>query len=167
MLKNKWHLLALINSGIILLLISFILYFHFSISEKMVYVDNNKLFEEFRMTKEMRKTGEKEFNKKKATLDSLYIEIQREDLSKEFKEVMMKEFISKRDEFDQFNQKFAIEESSKIWTRISSYTGDFAKNKKYKIVFGSNNKQNILFAEETIDVTKELLDYINKKYSGL
>lgn len=167
MLKNKWHLLALINSGIILLLISFILYSHFSISEKIVYVDNNKLFEEFRMTKEMRKTGEKEFNLKKKNLDSLYIEIQREDLSKEVKEIMMKEFISKREEFDQFNQKFAVEESTKIWSRISSYSKDFSKDNDYKIIIGSNNKQDILYADDSVNITEELIAYINKKYSGL
>ena len=86
------------------------------------------LFEEFRMTREMRQIGEKEFNHKKTLLDSLYLEVQREDLSKELREKMMKEFVSKRDEFDQFNEQFALEESKKIWTRINSYSEQFAQD---------------------------------------
>ncbi|NHN27980.1 OmpH family outer membrane protein [Flavobacterium jejuense] len=167
MLKNKWSLLALINSVLIILLTGFILYKFSNSSEKIVYVDNNKLFEEFRMTKEMKKIGEKEFNKKKANLDSLYLEIQREDLSKEIKEIMMKEFVSKRDDFDQFNQSFAIEESEKIWLRIASYSKEFSKENNYKIIVGSNDKRNVLFADESLDVTRKLLEYVNKKYAGL
>lgn len=167
MLKNKWSLLTLINLILVILLTAFILYKFSNSSEKIVYVDNNKLFEEFRMTKEMKMIGEKEFNKKKANLDSLYLEIQREDLSKETKEVMMKEFVSKREEFDQFNQVFAIEESEKIWSRITSYSKDFSKENNYKIIIGSSDKRNILFADDSLDVTKQLLAYINKKYSGL
>ena len=167
MLKNKWSLLALINSVLIILLIVFVVYKFSNSSEKIVYVDNNKLFEEFRMTKEMRKIGEKEFNRKKGYLDSLYLEIQREDLSKEIKEAITKEFISKRDEFDQFNQSYAVEESEKIWSRIVSYSKDFSRINKYKMIVGSNDKKNVLYAEESLDVTNEMLAYINKKYAGL
>lgn len=167
MFKNKPSLLTLINSLLIVLLTIFILYKFLDSSEKIVYVDNNTLFEEFRMTKEMRKIGEKEFNIKKATIDTLYLEIQREDLSKETKESMMQEFISKREEFDQFNQSFAMTQSDKIWSRISSYSKEFSKENNYKIIVGSNDKRSVLFADESIDITKQLLAYINKKYAGL
>ena len=93
--------------------------------------------------------------------------MQREDLSKELREKMMKEFVSKRDEFDQFNEQFALEESKKIWTRISSYSEQFAQDNNYKVILGSNTTQNVLYGNKTLDVTKELLEYINKKYSGL
>ena len=167
MFKNKPSLLTLINSLLIVLLTIFILYKFLDSSEKIVYVDNNTLFEEFRMTKEMRKIGEKEFNIKKATIDTLYLEIQREDLSKETKESMMQEFISKREEFDQFNQSFAMTQSDKIWSRIASYSKEFSKENNYKIIVGSNDKRSVLFADESIDITKQLLAYINKKYVGL
>ncbi|NJM80352.1 MAG: OmpH family outer membrane protein [Flavobacterium sp.] len=145
----------------------FIVYSQLSKNPEIVYVDNNKLFDEFRMTKEMKKIGEKEFNSKKANLDSLYIEIQREDLSQETKENMMKNFVSKREEFDQFNQSFAVEESKKIWSRINSYIKDFSIENNYELILGSGDNRNILFANESKDITNDLLTYINKKYAGL
>lgn len=167
MFKNKWSLLALINFVLVTLLIIFISYKFSRVEEKIVYVDNNKLFEEFRMTKEMRKKGEKEFNDKKVYLDSLYLNLQRQDISKEAKDIMTKEFIVKREEFDQFNQSFAVTESEKIWSRIISYSKTFSKENNYKIIVGSNDKRNVLYAEESIDITKQLTEYINKKYAGL
>lgn len=167
MFKNKPSLLTLINSLLIVLLTIFILYKFLDSSEKIVYVDNNILFEEFRMTKEMRKKGEKEFNDKKVYLDSLYLNLQRQDIAQETKEIMTKEFIAKREEFDQFNQSFAVTESEKIWSRIISYSKTFSKENNYKIIVGSNEKRNVLFADESLDVTKKLLDYVNKKYAGL
>ncbi len=119
------------------------------------------------MTKEMKKEGEKQFNSKKATLDSLYLEIQREDLSGQTKEILMQEFVAKREEFDSFNKVFAQEESNKIWTRINSYTQQFSKDKNYKLIIGSSNQGDVLYADKSVDVTAELLQYVNKKYEGL
>ena len=165
--KNKTLIFLFVN---ILLIIGLAVFFIFSYLKQdcnIAYVNNNTLFEDFRMTREMRKIGEKEFDTKKRILDSLYLELQREDLSKEAKELLTKEFVDQRNEFDQFNNQFALEESHKIWSRINSYSEQFAKENNYKIVLGSNNKQNVIYADESIDVTKELLAYINKKYSGL
>lgn len=119
------------------------------------------------MTQEMKLAGEKEFNQRKYTLDSLYLKVQREDISEQHKESLMQSFISKREEFDQFNKAFAQEESSKIWLRINNYTKEFSKENNYKLIIGSSNQGNVLFADESIDITTELLYYINKKYDGL
>lgn len=118
------------------------------------------------MTKEMKSIGEKEFSSKKKELDTLYSKLQGNLVQNE-KENLMKQFIEKREEFDQFNQTFALEESDKIWTRINNYTKEFSKENNYKIIIGSENKRDVLFADESIDVTKELINYLNKKYAGL
>lgn len=165
--KNKLLIFLFVNLLLTIGLVVFLIFSNLKQNRDIVYVNNNLLFDEFRMTREMKKMGEKEFNTKKRILDSLYLELQREDVSQELKDIMTKEFIAKRDEFDRFNEEFALEESKKIWSRINSYSEQFAKENNYKIVLGSNNKQNVLYADESIDVTKELLVFINKKYSGL
>jgi len=157
--------------NIIILLVSIvsilILFRFFSMSKKIVYVDNNKLFENFNMTKELKKSGEREFQFKKAVTDSLYTKLQHPDLSSSDKKIVMQEFLFQKEELERFNQYFAVEQSSKIWARIKSYSSEFAKENKYQLVIGSDNKANVLFADEEIDVTNNLLIYINKKYEGL
>ena len=79
----------------------------------------------------------------------------------------MKLLISKREEFDYFNQTYASSEAMKIWNRIDSYVVKFSEEKKYKIIIGSNSKRDVLFADKKNDVTQELIDYVNKRYEGL
>lgn len=159
------------KTNLIILLVCFIsviffLFKSFNANPKIVYVDNNKLFENFNMTKELKRLGEKEFNAKKSKADFLYKKLQSSDFSISEKEILSKEFIQSKDDLEQFNQIFALEQSSKIWVRIKSYSVEFAKENKYELVIGSDNTTNVLFADENIDVTKQLITYINKKYEG-
>lgn len=167
MLKNKLNLLFIFNVLLIGLLVT---YFVFRILEpykKIVYVDNNKLFEGFTMTKEMKRVGEKEFNARKIGLDLLYTKLQSQTILEGDKKTIMQQFIRGKEELEQFNQSFATEESSKIWSRIHGYTADFSQENKYQLIIGSQNKQAVLFADENVDVTNELLTYLNKKYEGI
>lgn len=166
MKKNTQKALFLGNALLISLLAICVIYIY-SKNSKIVYVDNDKLFESFNMTKELKNVGEKEFNFKKAMVDSLYTSLQSPTLSSTDKKIVMQQFIQQKEELEQFNQYFASEQSSKIWARIKSYSSEFSKENKYQLIIGSENKINVLYADETIDVTKDLLTYINKKYEGL
>ncbi len=119
------------------------------------------------MTIELKKIGEKQFNIQKLHIDSLYSKVQSPLISNDNKKMIMQQLIQAKNELEKFNQDFASEESAKIWIRIKSYSSEFAKENKYSLIIGSENKTNILFADEQIDVTNDLLTYINKKYEGL
>ncbi|MEZ0129133.1 OmpH family outer membrane protein [Flavobacterium sp. LBUM151] len=166
MIKNTQKALLICNVLLISVLIFFML-FNYLKKNEIVYVDNNELFENFNMTKELKNSGEKEFNLKKAKVDSLYSSLQSPNLSSSDKKLLMQQFIQQKEELEQFNQYFAAEQSSKIWARIKSYSSEFSKENKYQLIIGSENKTNVLFADEKIDVTNDLLTYINKKYEGL
>lgn len=165
MLKNNLKTLTFVNLIVILLIIGFLLFDKIYTNEKIVYVDNQKLFDNFQMTKDLKKMGELEFNSKKKEIDSLYIKIQG-NLNESEKENLMKLLISKREEFDDFNQTYASSEAMKIWNRIDSYVVKFSEEKKYKMIIGANSKRDVLFADKEIDVTQELIDYVNTKYEG-
>lgn len=167
MKKNTTTILIIVNV-ILLLLSSFFIIKNFTApTTKTVYVDNEKLFNDFNMTKELKRVGEKEFNLKKSITDSLYVKINSSEITPAEKKIVMQQFIQSKEELEQFNQKFAVEQSTKIWSRIHSYTTAFSKENNYQLIIGSQNKQSVLFADENIDVTNQLLTYINKKYEGL
>ncbi|WP_317133531.1 OmpH family outer membrane protein [Flavobacterium humi] len=147
-------------------MLCFLVFQYFSHSEKIVYVDNAKLFEGFYMTKEMKKIGEKEFNARKTILDSLYSKLQSGNIADAERKSLMQHFIQGKEELEMFNQNFSAQESSKIWSRIQGYVDDFSKEKNYDLIIGSENKQAVLYASERTDITNELLGYINKKYEG-
>lgn len=164
MQKNKLLLLVLVNFILLIILAVCLFFLKKSNDNAIVYVDKVKLFEGFKMTNEMKSVGEKEFEKKRLVVDSLYANLQKEDQKSNSQ--LVQEFVQKRDELDQFNQSFAIQESDKIWKRINSYVKEFSQEKGYKMIIGSENNNEVLYADEKIDVTPQLLLYINKKYEG-
>lgn len=165
--ENKFRILIITNIALFLLIVvGAATFFIANNSPKIVFVDNVKLFDGFNMTKELKKRGEQEFNSRKKVLDSLYAVLQQEGASEIQKEAITRELIAKKQEFEAFNQQFATEESAKIWSRINGYTSDFSKEKNYDFILGSENKRSVLFAKETVDITNELIIYINKKYEG-
>lgn len=166
-LKIKSNPLIVINIVLIAVLIIFFTLRILESDKKIVYVDSVKLFDGFVMTKEMKRVGEKEFNSRKSVLDNLYSNLQSPTISASEKKELMQQFIQRKEELEQFNETFGAEQSTKIWSRIKSYTAEFSKDENYRLVVGSDNKQTILFADEKIDVTNELLIYLNKKYEGL
>lgn len=158
---------TVINVVLICALIIILLFQFFRQNTKVVYIDSAKLFEGFAMTKEMKRVGEKEFNSRKSKLDTLYSVLQNSSITAISKEQVMQDFVRRKEEFEKFNRSYPQEQTSKIWLRIKSYTSEFSKDKKYQLVIGSDNQQTVLFADEKIDVTDELLTYLNKKYEGI
>lgn len=167
MIKNTSKALLVCNVLLISLLVVFVVVNYTLKRPKIVYVDNVKLFDNFNMTKELKNSGEKEFNLKKNTVDSLYAKLQYPEITSSDKKLIMQQFVQQKEELEQFNQYFAAEQSSKIWARIKSYSVEFSKENEYQLIIGSENKINVLFADEDIDVTNNFLTYINKKYEGL
>lgn len=159
-LKDNLFYLVLFNISIMFTILGYLIY---APNNNVYYVDNVKLFDGFTMTKQMKSIGEKEFNKKKKGVDSLYTLLQNPTTSnKSTTEI----FIKKREELEKFNQEYAINEVEKIWARINVYSNEFSEEKGYTIVIGSDNKRNVLFASKQIDITNDLLAYMNNKYEG-
>ena len=167
MLKNKLNLLVIGNLFLIILIIGLFTFKVFEPNNRIACVDNNKLFDGFTMTKEMKRIGEKEFNTRKLILDSLYSKLQSPTISEGDKKITMQKFIQTKQELEQFNKNFGAAESAKILSRIHGYVSEFSKENNYQLILGSQNKQTVLFAGAPIDVTNELLTYLNKKYEGL
>ena len=52
--------------------------------------------------------------------------------------------------------------TSEIWKQLNQYMQDFQKDKSYTYVFIKSN----VIADESKDVTKEALEFVNKKFKG-
>lgn len=100
----------------------------------------------------------------KSKIDSLYSKIQ--NSNSEEQKILMKEYVVLKQNFEQYNQQFAFEESQKIWKRLDSYISDFSSEKKYKLIIGSEKKGDVLYGDEKLDITNELINFVNSKYEG-
>lgn len=164
-MPNKFLLPITILTSVVLSVV--LCFFIFSNSSSdVVYVDNEILFEQFKMTKELKKEGEKTLLLQKKKIDSLQILVAT-DLTEAEKEDIVRKIIEARQQLEFFEQNFVETNSEKIWERIHIYTKEFVKEHDYQLIIGSQYKSDILYSSKELDITQLMLDFINNKYEGL
>lgn len=152
-MENKYNLLFI---TVFILLIHYLIVFITLIffKNKVTYIYNVKIFN---IINKLKNGGEEEFNALNFDLAHLYSKLQSSHLS----------YLEKKEELNQFHFSFGHEQSSKIWARIKSYSSEFSEKKEHQPLICSRNKTSVLFADENIYVTNDLLPYLNKKHHGL
>lgn len=149
-------------------------------SSELVYVDVNKLIEGYSRTKIAKQEFEKKANVLKGNVDSLVTNWQKE-LSNYEKErsglsakelELKKELLSNKQQqlnaYQEAIQKQIQEEDKKITqtviNEINDYVKEYGKNHGYKIIFGASGGGNIMYAEESSDLTEKVLKGLNAEY---
>ena len=168
--------------AVIALLISAFSFFYFKSSTELVYVDVNKLMEGYSRTKIVKSEFEEKAKTLSANVDSLMAGWQSELKSYEKERTTMtekelelkQELLSNKQQqinnYQQAIQKQIQEEDKKstqtVVNDINDYIKEFGKSKGYKIIFGANGGGNIMYADDATDLTQEVLEGLNKEYSG-
>ncbi|MGX7666038.1 OmpH family outer membrane protein [Flavobacterium pedocola] len=155
------------------------LYFAKSGSE-LVYVDVNKLIEGYKRTKVAKAEFDKKANVMKGNIDSLVANWQKELKSYEKERTSLsanelklkQELLSNKQQqingYQEAIQKQIQEEDKKVTQTvindINDYVKEFGKRKGYKIIFGASGGGNIMYADESTDLTDEVLKGLNAEY---
>ncbi len=153
-------------------------YYMFNIQQrKYAYVELSSLYSEFSLTKKL----ESEFRSveliRKNYLDSLgltlnLMERQLRNQKSVSPEQMngyenYREYIEdKRNEFEQSNAALKEKNETQIWTQINSILKTYGQENGYEFIFGLNGTGNIMYSKESLDITPEVVAYINVSYSG-
>ncbi len=169
---------SLIFSSVALLLAGWV----FFKSERMVYVDSARLVNGYKGMETARAEFQKRTATMKANVDTLISEIQKEimkfekesaKMTAKEKDLTKKLIQTKQQQLGDYQravkEKAAQEDSQltkKVLDEINAYLKDYGKLHQYKIILAATDYGNIAYAEEGIDITDEVLDGLNKKYSG-
>ena len=148
--------------------------------QKTAYVDTTKLIQEYSEMKDV----EAEFNTRSETvkgqLDSLAISFQRE--VQEYQQNMNSMTTAQRQEIEEglMRKQQAIQQQQQrmgnqlreesdvvidsIVGKVKTYVKEYGKENGYTYIFGSNESANIMYAEEGLDITQEILEKLNSDY---
>lgn len=176
MIEKKMSLLL----GIIALLISLFGLFKSYNSSELVYVDVNKLIQGYTKSKTAKAQFDKKASMMKANVDSLVGKWQnelkiyeKERGSMSPREIKLKEELlsNKQQQINGYQeaiQKQIQEEDQKITQSvindINDYIKEYGQNHGYKMIFGASGSGNIMYADESTDLTEEVLKGLNKQY---
>lgn len=165
-MKNKFIFVSLLT------FISLGLFIFIWISRVEVgYIDTLRAYNEFNYKKELQVKYDQLEKRLTVPVDSLQLEItyalkdsinrDRVHIEKLQKDLYV--FQSKRKmELDRLDKEYF----SVVWTQLDEYTKTFGEEHDYKIIFGVKGDGNIVYAKQGMDLTDDLIDFINKKYEG-
>lgn len=149
-------------------------------SSELVYVDVNKLIEGYSRTKTARLEYDKKATSMKSSIDSLVAEWQKELQAYEKEQSLLtpnelklkQELLGNKQQqisnYQEAVQKQIQEEDKKmtqtVVNDINDYVKEYGKRNGYKIIFGASGGGNIMYADESSDLTEEVLKGLNAEY---
>jgi outer membrane protein len=141
-------------------------------TKKIGFVTTLKVFEEFTLKKELEGDYKKVQIIKQTYLDSIKLNIQslavtskqvdKEEKIADYKKV----YLLKENQFNQENEALYQQYNEQIWKQLNQFIEDFGKENGYDYLLGASGQGSIMYANEKEDLTKQIIDYVNTKYSG-
>lgn len=150
-------------------------------TQKIVYVNSDSLLNEYEYFKSIRNQFEEKSKKAQADLNAKGTAFQREvaqyqqqanSMSADQRAATEERLARKQQELATYNQNASnalaneeAAENEKLYEKVSVFLKKFAKEKGYKMVLTySKGNSSILYADESLDVTKEVVAGLNEAY---
>lgn len=151
-------------------------------SERIVYVDSNKLINGYSGMLDARKSYQEKAAVWKANIDTLTNEVKQQIMTyeKESGKMTQKErqlsqelIRTKQEQLAQYQQAMnakAREEDQKmtgeVLTQINAYIKKYGEANRYRIIVAATEYGNLAYADEELDITEEVLEGLNNEYEG-
>ena len=150
--------------------------------QKTAYVDTTVLIKEYKEMKDVEAQFTSKSDSVRKQLDSAAQSFQQEvqayqsqmnSMSETDRKAKEQELMQKQQMLQQQQQMVGnkLREQSNtvmdsIVTKIKDYVKDYGKENNYTYIFGSNESANIMYAEEGLDITQDILSELNEGYNG-
>ncbi|UPT68655.1 MAG: OmpH family outer membrane protein [Sphingobacteriales bacterium JAD_PAG50586_3] len=158
----------------ILLFVGYATYQHLD-KPKTAYVELQKVFDGFEMTKEMSVDIEKVQKVREMQLDTIGVRIEmfKRMLNTQYNPALVDSI--KRKEYEYYLKKQSYDDdmatltttyNDKIWKQLNQYISDYGRENKFDYLHGAAGNGSIMYADSSHNVTNEVIAYVNDKYSG-
>lgn len=145
-----------------------ILFINRSQQKKIAVVDAVKLFNSYKMKMELeaKSAGRLEYLSHQA--DSIKKELMAKgnvkDIPKAEVETLYKAFTQAQGMLEQEYQQSNQSINEQVWKRLNPLIDEYGKNEGLRLIIGANGMGSVLYNDDYYDKTKELTDFVNKKY---
>lgn len=173
----QWAMLA-----IILALVVAVAWLYLERSPRIAFVQTGHLLTNYQGFKDASQAYRQKSSVWQANMDTLARELnvlkeQYEENKKSFstreKELTTTLIQTRQQQLDQYrqgiSQKAAQEDqemTGRVVQEINAFLKEYGEKHHYKIIFGATEMGNIVYAEDAIDLTEEVLDALNRRYKG-
>jgi len=146
--------------------------------QKTGWISVPQVFNGFEYKKELEKKYTKSEEARKKIIDSLELDLKvlyktiktskKEDVALNSKfEFQRQNFVEKQHQLEEDNANMKNEFNTQILNQLNQYVKDYGKENNYKFILGAEGNGSLMYGAESEDLTKEIITYINNKYSGI
>lgn len=142
---------------------------------KMAYIDNVAVFNGFTYKQELESKYKGVIDRRQDILDSLRIGIEslglklRSDstpsLGKKY-QTNVRDYQELNQRFTQDNEELSQRYDEQVWKQINQYVKDYGNARGYDLIMGTSGSGNLMHGSSSLDITEDLLEYINRRYAG-
>ena len=168
---------ALVLAVIAIVLAGFSVFHSFHAKPRIAYIEMGKIYENFKLKKELDVKLKKSDDVYTHLLDSmkfliteLYNELNGQPVTDKIKlellQQMEKGYQYRSQQQEEAYQNISKEYNEKIWKRINEYVEAYGKSKNYEFIFGANGLGSIMYGNAADNITEEMTEYINNQFEG-
>jgi outer membrane protein len=163
-------------------LLVIVYFFLFGNNQKIYYVDSAQLVHGYQGMSKARKAFQKKTLTWKANVDTLASEVQKQimkyekeigtmtakekQLSQELIKAKQNQLIEYQHAMNTQAQQEDEKMTNEVIAQINAYIKKYGEGHNYKIIMAATQYGNIAYADEGLDITKEVLEGLNKEYAG-
>lgn len=137
-------------------------------NKKIAVVDAVKLFNAYKMKTEMEARDAGRLKYLAGQADSLKKELivksKVKDMPKAELEELYKTFSQANANLEQEYQQSNQAINEQVWKRLNPLIDDYGKAHGFRLIIGANGMGSVLYNDDYYDKTKELTEFVNKKY---
>jgi outer membrane protein len=159
--------LILILIGVVCLTNTILIVLQFRKTDKTVVIDIIKVVEEFHLKKNLEGRAAAKLSILTGEIDSLTAVqsyMQKNDAGQANVTGISRAIDSLRENVQQAYVRSNKAVNEQVWQRLNSLLTSYGKSHNYRLVIGANGMGTVLYNEDGIDRTQELIEYINKSY---
>ena len=131
---------------------------YFKAPKQHVYLENAKLFDNFKGKKELETKLLNIKSKNKSYLDSIRALVNNEETELYYRQQLLVK--------EEQEEQLTIQYNTQIWNQLNSYIKEYGNANNYDFIYGVVGNGSMMYAREGLDITDDIIEYVNKTYEG-
>ncbi len=151
-------------------------FYHKQCGTRMAWVNFNKVYDEFLYKKELEQKFNQAQQARKKMVDSLELDLkmlygQIKDKGgntekEELFELKRRQFLEQKNRLDEDGANNQRSFQEQILNQLNQYVKDFGEENEYTVILGADGSGSVMYAKQGIEITTDVINFINKKYKG-
>lgn len=138
-------------------------------ASQIAHIQTAKVFAEFQMTQELEDKLGNTRQARQTILENLNFRMQAMQSRRaplDSLETIRRELALKQAQFAEDNSAQSEQYTEQIWTQLNQYLQDYCETEGLTYLLGANGSGNLMGADESFDLTEEVIAFVNQKYQN-